>query len=629
MSSACTTGVLARNRFGRSMPVRITSGSRRPQRAARCRRATRGVAVAVRAMVGGSPSRSRYRAEARVVGAEVVAPLADAVRLVDRQARDAAGAAPRARKSGLRKRSGVDVEQLQLAAHRRVEPRAPLAGVDRGVDEGGADAARAQRVDLVLHQRDQRADDQREAVEQQRRELVDERLARARSASSAARRARPARPRSPRPGARGRPRGRSAPSGRGGRPASSARAAEASPAILASGAGPVHTYARHATDGPPSPAPPALCAPAAAALLRRCGRAAPRRPQRDPGDARHDARRRARLLRRPAGLTPHLDGWRTRACASSTARTVAPADPARRTPRSSPACTRRATACATTGSRRCRTRRATLAERGARWRGSRPRPSSRPPCSTAPSGSTRASTTTTSPRRAEQQTSELPLRRAPAGETAQAARWWLGGRDRARAFFLWLHFYDPHVPYAPPRLFLRRARRRSVPGRDRARRPRRSASCSAGCAPTARSARDRSSSLTADHGESLGEHGEPTHGALCYDATLHVPLIVRFLRRARRRGHRGDRRPCADVFPTLVDALGLAPGAAGDADGLDGSTCSARVPDDRGVYFESYSGFLNYGWSPLAGWTDRAGKYLHSSRPELYAGARTRARRRT
>ena len=32
--------------------------------------------------------------------------------------------------------------------------------------------------------------------------------------------------------------------------------------------------------------------------------------------------------------------------------------------------------------------------------------------------------------------------------------------------------------------------------------------------------------VTADHGESLGEHQERTHGLFAYDATLRVPLIV-------------------------------------------------------------------------------------------------------
>ena len=61
-----------------------------------------------------------------------------------------------------------------------------------------------------------------------------------------------------------------------------------------------------------------------------------------------------------------------------------------------------------------------------------------------------------------------------------------------------------------------------------------------------------------------------------------------------------------DLYPTLLAALDVpAP------PGLDGVDLFAPdVPLDRGVYLESYSGYLNHGWSPLAGWVDARGKYL-------------------
>ena len=33
--------------------------------------------------------------------------------------------------------------------------------------------------------------------------------------------------------------------------------------------------------------------------------------------------------------------------------------------------------------------------------------------------------------------------------------------------------------------------------------------------------------MLSDHGESLGEHGEDEHGFFVYNATVHVPLIVK------------------------------------------------------------------------------------------------------
>ena len=52
-----------------------------------------------------------------------------------------------------------------------------LAGVERAVEQGRADAALAERVDLVFHQRDERADDQGDPGGHHGRQLVAEALA--------------------------------------------------------------------------------------------------------------------------------------------------------------------------------------------------------------------------------------------------------------------------------------------------------------------------------------------------------------------------------------------------------------------------------------------------------------------
>jgi len=199
----------------------------------------------------------------------------------------------------------------------------------------------------------------------------------------------------------------------------------------------------------------------------------------------------------------------------------------------------------------------------------------------------------------------------PAAETARAAIDWLDRRDRARPFFAWVHFYDPHLPYRPPEEFLEQAAgdayRGEIAAVDHA-------------VGELVAALERLGSMnstlivvTADHGESLGEHGEPTHGALCYEAAVRVPLIFRFPGQPPLPG--ATRVASAvDLFPTVLWRLGIA-----HASGLDGVDLFAPdAPADRGVYFESYSGYLNYGWSPLAGWLDARGKYLHSARPEFY-----------
>jgi arylsulfatase A-like enzyme len=202
----------------------------------------------------------------------------------------------------------------------------------------------------------------------------------------------------------------------------------------------------------------------------------------------------------------------------------------------------------------------------------------------------------------------------PARGTIDAALAWLAQRDGEKPFFLWVHLYDPHDPYSPPPEF---AGRFATPYLDEV------------AAMDAEIGRlfdglaalgqwDETFVLAlADHGEAFGEHGEVTHGTYVYEPTLAIPFLARWPKSApaRRAGETSDELVGAvDVAPTLVEALGLAP--LGAIDGL--SFATQRLPAERGLYFESYYGWFSCNFSPLAGWMDARGKYIHSSEPELY-----------
>ena len=99
------------------------------------------------------------------------------------------------------------------------------------------------------------------------------------------------------------------------------------------------------------------------------------------------------------------------------------------------------------------------------------------------------------------------------------------GAAAPRPFFLWVHYYDPHAPYEPPGEFAARFAAAPYDGEVAF------VDAQLGAAAAARSRRGarRAAPLvlvTADHGESLGEHGEGTHGIFVYDSTLRVPLIM-------------------------------------------------------------------------------------------------------
>src|SRR5438105_10368425 len=75
---------------------------------------------------------------------------------------------------------GRDVDELEVAAAHPGDALLLLLEVERAVDEGGGKPARAQRVHLVFHQRDEGGDDDRDAVAHERGQLEAERLAAAR-----------------------------------------------------------------------------------------------------------------------------------------------------------------------------------------------------------------------------------------------------------------------------------------------------------------------------------------------------------------------------------------------------------------------------------------------------------------
>jgi arylsulfatase A-like enzyme len=215
------------------------------------------------------------------------------------------------------------------------------------------------------------------------------------------------------------------------------------------------------------------------------------------------------------------------------------------------------------------------------------------------------------PPRAVSRTTSNAEERSDAG-TVSAALAWLERRDRSRPFFLWVHLFAPHQPYAPPpelaggtddeALYLGEV---AAMDRELGRLVEALERDGAQAAATVL--------VVGDHGEALHEHGEPTHGVFCYEATLRVPLLLVVPGRTSAGTRSSAVVSVVDVHPTLLDALGLPVREA-----VDGVSLLRASPAGRGVYFESFQGYLAYGWSPLAGWIDGTGKYLHSSMPEYF-----------
>lgn len=183
-------------------------------------------------------------------------------------------------------------------------------------------------------------------------------------------------------------------------------------------------------------------------------------------------------------------------------------------------------------------------------------------------------------------------------------------------FFLWVHFYDPHRPFSPPEPFASRFGQRRHDG-ELAFTDHELGRLLEGL--VARGQRENTLVvLSADHGESFGEHGEKGHGLFVYEATCHVPLI--FSHSSLAAGQTiPEVTSVVDVVPTVLDLLDLPipPGLHGISLAL-ALRGEGSAPADRRVYSEAMLPALNYGWSDLRALTDAQGRFVRAPRPELY-----------
>lgn len=158
------------------------------------------------------------------------------------------------------------------------------------------------------------------------------------------------------------------------------------------------------------------------------------------------------------------------------------------------------------------------------------------------------------------------------------------GADGGTPRFVWVHFNDPHTPYAPPEPF--RTQYATSPYRGEV------AAMDQQIGRLVQAFEQRTAGphaivIVADHGEGLGEHGEQTHGHLLYQSTMHVPMVM--VGPGITAGTSDTPVSTRRIYHTLLDWAGL------------GSAHSLRpdsLTDDEAVLGEAMKPFLEYGWQP-------------------------------
>ena len=190
---------------------------------------------------------------------------------------------------------------------------------------------------------------------------------------------------------------------------------------------------------------------------------------------------------------------------------------------------------------------------------------------------------------------------------------------------MWVHLYDPHDPYDPPPPFKTQHASQPYDGEI--------AYADSAVGKLLNELRkhrlydETLIAVMADHGESLGAHGENNHGIFLYDETLHVPLLIK-LPLNRAGGKRVEARVgLVDVAPTVLSAAGLPVPKEMQGESVLGlikpvetaarpksAKAAASPVPDRPAYAETDYPHRGFGWSSLRAL--RTGRYLYIQAPE-------------
>lgn len=199
-------------------------------------------------------------------------------------------------------------------------------------------------------------------------------------------------------------------------------------------------------------------------------------------------------------------------------------------------------------------------------------------------------------------------------DTTAAALAWLT-RQKGPCF-LWVHYYDPHEPYQAHQPQTPQVERgpfanyyEEIEYVDSA-----VALLRAGLLKQSNTA--PLTIFTADHGESLGEHGESTHGYFVYQSTLSVPLVFHYPERIK--ASQSSQAPrLVDILPTVLGLLNLPVPPL-----LDGVNLLRLLKGEEFVLpptlMESHRPWHSYGWSPLEAVRHGGWKLVIAPKPELY-----------
>jgi len=194
-------------------------------------------------------------------------------------------------------------------------------------------------------------------------------------------------------------------------------------------------------------------------------------------------------------------------------------------------------------------------------------------------------------------------------------------KNSQHKFFNWIHLYDPHTPYDPPEPY--KTLYKPSPENPFRRYDGEIAYVDQLIGEFFNYLKEKNLLdktiiiLTADHGESLGQHKENAHGFFIYDVSTRVPLIIRFPQKKLAPKIIEQRARSIDIMPTVLNFIGQSPPETVQGKSLL-PLILGKNEEEEGAYCETYWPNYHYGWAPLKSLSKGSFKFIDAPKPELY-----------
>lgn len=181
-------------------------------------------------------------------------------------------------------------------------------------------------------------------------------------------------------------------------------------------------------------------------------------------------------------------------------------------------------------------------------------------------------------------------------------------------FFIWIHYYDPHLPYDPPSPYKEQF---SDPYDGEV------AYSDFYVGEIIDLLKEKNVFdetlivIASDHGEGLGEHREIDHGIFLYNTTLKVPLIFHAAQNLPSNKIVSSQVRLIDICPTILDLLKIPISEEVQGESLI-PYVEGKEKRDLVSYMETVHPKEMFSWADLKGIMNGKMKFVDAPKPELY-----------